>query len=534
MQSMAMAPEQQQAVMQCAVLVRGFDYGTSAQQIAGYMSGAGTLTNIQMMESDKGSCCVTYSSAEEAQAAVQAFDQTIIPGNSRYLDVAPMDPQQFLARHNIDMDKQMWFMGLNPEQQQAVMGKGSLSSARDPTAVLATRIKQVKGGMGGMGMASGKGARPAGAIPNLGGNLDTKCAVLVRGFDYGTTEGQIAGYMGGAGTLVKIQMFDSGSACVSYSSAMEAQSAIQCYNQTIIPGNRRYLDVSGMDPEEFLAGFNIEQDKAMQFMTLTPEQQMGVMTKGTLSTARDPNAVLATRIKQVTDMGGMGSMGMGMGMAHSSNSFGGGGSSAVGKCAVLVRGFDYGTTDGQIANYMSGAGTIANIQMCDRGSACVTYSSPEEAQAAVQVFNQTTLPGNSRYLDVSGMDPEGFLAGFNIEQDKAMQFMAMSPEQQMSVMAKGSLSTARDPNAVLAVRMGQAGSSSKGSFGPAKGCGGGMKGSAGNSPYGGVGLPGLDNGGCMGQGGKGEGGKMAMLLKVAQMLEQIQGGDWGSNGGSSW
>jgi len=54
------------------------------------MSGVGAIQNVQMI--DKGSVCVTYSSAEESSAAVQTFNQTIIPGNSRYIDVFPMRP----------------------------------------------------------------------------------------------------------------------------------------------------------------------------------------------------------------------------------------------------------------------------------------------------------------------------------------------------------------------------------------------------------------------------------------------------------
>ena len=85
--------------------------------------------------------------------------------------------------------------------------------------------------------------------------------------------------------------------------------------------------------------------------------------------------------------------------------------------------------------------------------------------------------------------------------------------------------------------MGQVGSVSKGSFGPAQGCGGGMKGGAGSSPYGGGGS---DQGGSTGQGGKGGGGKMAALNKVAQILSEFDwsdwgsDGDWGSNDGSGW
>jgi len=324
--------------------------------------------------------------------------------------------------------------------------------------------------------------------------------------------------MSGAGTIVKVQMFDQGSACVTYSYPEEAKVAVQALNQTMISGNGRYIDVSAMDPEEFLAGHNIDMDKCMQFMALAPELQQAVMAKGSLSSARDPTAVLATRMKQGLGMGGMG-----MTSANGVSSVGSWGNSSMGKFAVLVRGFDYGTTDKQIASHMAGAGAIVNVQMFDQGAACVTYNSAVQAKAAVQMFNQTIILGNSRYLDVIYMDPQEFVAGYNIDMDKHMQFMALSPAQQQAVMAKGSLSSARDPSAVLAVRMKQvAAGGGKGSFGPAQGCGGGMKASMDNGPYGGGGFA---KGGSMGQG---DTNKLEMLLQVAQMLA----GNWGGDGGS--
>jgi len=388
-----------------------------------------------------------------------------------------------------------------------------------------------------------------------------KGVVLVRGFDHGTTEEQLANYMSVAGRIVNLQMIDRGSACITYSTAEEAHLAAQGFDQTTIPGNSRFISVSGMDPEGFLIGYSIDMDKAMQFKALSPEAQQIVMAKGSLASARDPNAVLTTRMKQATSMGGIGGM-----VKSTSGPQAAAGRGSVGPCVVLVKGFDHGTTEEQIAGYMSGAGTIVNLQMLDKGTACITYNSPQEAQAAVQGANQTIIPGNTRYIDVSSQDPQQFLAGFNIEVDKSTQFMSMSPEQQQSIMAKGSLATARDPNAVLATRMkqamgmgnmgmasglmgimgtgmggmgsmGQVGGGGKGSFGPAQGCGGGMKGGAGSSPYGGIGS---DQGGSTGQGGKGGGGKMAALNKVAQILSEFDwsdwgsDGDWGSNDGSGW
>jgi RNA recognition motif-containing protein len=67
---------------------------------------------------------------------------------------------------------------------------------------------------------------------------------------------------------------------------------------------------------------------------------------------------------------------------------------------VFVRGFDFGTTDEQFESHMSQAGTIEKVMWCTKGSATVIYSSAEEAQKAVDSLNNTTLEGNTRYIDV--------------------------------------------------------------------------------------------------------------------------------------
>merc|ERR1719265_854357 len=152
---------------------------------------------------------------------------------------------------------------------------------------------------------------------------------------------------------------------------------------------------------------------------------------------------------------------MQMMMANSGGSSGGGmGSSSMdnsvsGSASVLVRGFDFGTTDDQIIAHMSSVGTIESVQWVDDGSACVNFSSPGEAKMAAMHLQQTKIEGNRRYLDVLLMDPQEFVSG--VDGDKASRFLSMTPEQQQAVMAKGSLSSARDPTAVLVQRMKQAG-----------------------------------------------------------------------------
>eukprot|EP00930_Biecheleria_cincta_P040910 TRINITY_DN2800_c0_g2_i1.p1 TRINITY_DN2800_c0_g2~~TRINITY_DN2800_c0_g2_i1.p1 ORF type:complete len:531 (-),score=116.89 TRINITY_DN2800_c0_g2_i1:496-2061(-) len=484
-----------------AVLVRGFDFGTTAEQITGHMSTVGTVENVKW--ADIGAVCVTYSSAQEAAAAVANLQQTTIPGNTRYIDVIILDPATFLADHNIDTEQAKRFFAMPPEQQQAVMAKGSLATARDPTAVLVQRMKQVKM------EATAKGLNPAGAAGDVGSAIAGGGAVLVRGFDFGTSDEQIAAHMATVGSIVSVQWVDEGSRCATYSTAEEAKAAAAQLQQTTIAGNSRYIDVILMDPEAFLAGHAIETDKAMQFLGMTPQQQTAVMAKGSLATARDPTAVLIQRMKQC----------LGAGPAAGAKGFlsKGGASSALagpraGTGSVMVRGFDFGTTDEQIVAHMSTAGNVENIQSIDGWCRCVTYSSVEEAKAAALHLQQSIIPGNTRYIDVLLMDPVAFVSEHDIDPAQRMQFLAMAPEQQHAVIAKGGLSTARDPTAVLIQRMKAVQGIGKGPFGPAGV--GGMACGKGAGPYSG------GKGGFMEKGGKGagKGGKLAMLMKLVQMM----------------
>merc|ERR1719281_1991465 len=64
-------------------------------------------------------------------------------------------------------------------------------------------------------------------------------------------------------------------------------------------------------------------------------------------------------------------------------------------CRVFVRGFDFGTTDEQFEEHMKQVGTIAKVKWVTKGSAECTYSSAQEAAAAVEQLNQTIIAGNT-------------------------------------------------------------------------------------------------------------------------------------------
>lgn len=67
---------------------------------------------------------------------------------------------------------------------------------------------------------------------------------------------------------------------------------------------------------------------------------------------------------------------------------------------VLVQGFDFGTTDEQLMAHMGSVGTIQEVFWVSKGAANLIYSTPFEATAAINELNKTTIPGNTRFIDV--------------------------------------------------------------------------------------------------------------------------------------
>merc|ERR1712232_608610 len=68
-------------------------------------------------------------------------------------------------------------------------------------------------------------------------------------------------------------------------------------------------------------------------------------------------------------------------------------------CTVRVWGYDMGTDKELIEQHCSKCGLVLNCEVSKK-HAIVTFSSPEEAQEAVQTLDKTTIEGNTRYVDV--------------------------------------------------------------------------------------------------------------------------------------
>ena len=207
-----------------SVFVRGFDFTTTQEQVEAHCSSCGTVQSVELM---RGNAIVTFATAEEATYAIEQLNQSVIAGNSRYIDVLPGDSAPAAGASKGG-------------------GKGAMMQ------------KMMSAMMGGMmnGCAAGGVKRAWDASPwgfdgqakkPRGGNKEDDPAgsgrVFVRGFDFGTTDAQFEGHMGYVGEIHSVHWVTKGSAVVVYKTAASAARAANELNGTIIEGNTRYMDV---------------------------------------------------------------------------------------------------------------------------------------------------------------------------------------------------------------------------------------------------------------------------------------------------
>lgn len=203
----------------CCVFVRGFDFGTTDEQLEGHMGSVGTIESVKW--TTKGSAVVTYTSAEEAASAIASLSGTTIEGNTRFMDVLPDEGGGRAPKH-AKGDKGFGKGGKGMWVPASVLSSLSWSGGKSFG----------KGGKGKSGKPSGRDSDP----PGCG-------RVFVRGFDFGTDDEQFEGHMKTAGPIHAVSWVTKGSALVIYKKQASAVKAVSTLNGTIIAGNERYIDV---------------------------------------------------------------------------------------------------------------------------------------------------------------------------------------------------------------------------------------------------------------------------------------------------
>jgi len=231
-------------------------------------------------------------------------------------------------------------------------------------------------GMAHMPYGQGMGAFPRGSTFDHAGSG----MVLVRGFDFGTTDEQLEGHMMAAGPIISIERTDKGSAMIGYMHQASAFQAAEMLDKSVIYGNKRFIDVIVQDSDPYPR----PQVPAMTAMTHMPFRQ------------------------------GKGAYPRGGSFDH------------AGSGKVLVRGFDFGTTDDELEGHMMAAGPIMSIERIENGSAIIVYRRQASAFQAAEILDKSIIYGNKRFIDVIVQDSDPYPR----QQVPAMTAMAPAPYRQ--------------------------------------------------------------------------------------------------------
>jgi len=325
------------------------------------------------------------------QLAVSGFDQS---GLSE-------DVQRFISGHTIQPNAMDTFLGLAPQQQRLVMDAGSLTDARDPTAVLISRCVKAKQG--------------------------TLQAVQYRPGDWKCT------------------------ACGEINFARN-DTCRKC-------GTHRDVGAAPLDPSaadamavinNYLSQYDFEDRAKETFRSLPPHLMQQVMDAGGFEDARVPTAVLVSRINKAKQ-GTLGEQNMlpGDWLCPSCGHHNFCRNTTCRSCgAPNTGGSSVGSAGMMVPQIMSGG-------MGGKGGKGGKWGG--EKRFADQQFGFAPQ-AKARRMDSGGgggimAKIQQFFLKMGIQQHAIDQFFSLPPEAQTSVMEAGPLENARDPTGVLISRM---------------------------------------------------------------------------------
>jgi len=194
-------------------------------------------------------------------------------------------------------------------------------------------------------------------------------AIFVKGFDNGTDDDALLNHFKAVGAIKEHYFQSRISAVITYEEASSATRAVQELNESTMKDQSRYVDVKLDDPDRERKGKGKGKGK--------DEEGKG-KGKGKSS--------------------GKGDKGSGKGSRK-------GGEGGAGR-AIFVSGFDFGTDEAALEWHFKPMGKIETLYFQSNGSAVVTFVNAAGAEKAVNKLDQSTMSGQSRYMDVKMDDPD--------------------------------------------------------------------------------------------------------------------------------
>jgi len=193
----------------------------------------------------------------------------------------------------------------------------------------------------------------------------TMTTVFAKGFDNGTDDEAIRTHFGAVGTIKELYFQSRVSAVITYEEASSATRAVQELHESTMKDQKRYVDVKLDDPDRERKGKGKGED-----------------AKG----------------KGKGKASGKGDKGSGKGSRK-------GGENTVGR-AIFVSGFDFGTDEAALEWHFKPMGAIETLHFQSNGSAVITFVKAATAEKAIAKLDQSTMDGQSRYMDVKMDDPD--------------------------------------------------------------------------------------------------------------------------------
>lgn len=229
-------------------------------------------------------------------------------------------------------------------------------------------------------------------------------SVFIRGFDFDTDDESIRRHCATAGKIVSIERKGKGGALVTYKSEIVAARAVDKLDQSVIPGNTRYIDVKqkpGQGASSAAKTAAQAKPKALVWNT-----SAGQITTGRIQANPKGKVTPAVAAKKTVFQ------------PSAQKRMVGPESKGDGK-SCFVRGMDHGTSQEEILDYLSSAGEIVSSKFGKKNTnVLVTYADKEAAAAAIATLNGTTVPGNERYIDVMLHKPQNVGTGTSAKKQK--------------------------------------------------------------------------------------------------------------------
>jgi len=205
------------------------------------------------------------------------------------------DAEEFLRQFGVDDRASDALRALPEDLQRQIMDRGGLANARNPSSVLLARIREV--GAGASGNPPPLRDEPRGHMPRR--SLQEEVDDFIRGNDL---DNVAADALRGCTPDVQDAVLDRGSLATARNPSSAVLSRIRDAQGSIGGSFRHDSDHNRFrdEVEHFIHTNNLDPNSADTLRNCLPSVQRTVISRGGLSSARNPSSVLNARIREAS------------------------------------------------------------------------------------------------------------------------------------------------------------------------------------------------------------------------------------------